>query len=331
MLRVSGPLIAGSVILLSAIIAGSLYSKGVAAANPFKDKGLLSRGLGLPPIWLFYNTGDVNARSWADFGARSSRALNSPYLNLAYDAITRHNADKYRIEVINGVSGLAELLGWEALPEPIRSAGEGGAERNLNGSEMNWVRAAVLARFGGLWLEPSSACLRGFGTLPADKIVFFGTDLDEAVAGPAGTRVPGFRAIWSPTAAHPIFVAWAADAWKQVSGRKAGHLGSAEKWSYLAFAAEKPDVVVSIGAELGRKGAARIQLDDLLETVSPDGELPFTVPEEAIYVPVPWAELDRRRHLGWFLRMSEEQIQESGLVLAALLGARGGPAEPVEA
>jgi hypothetical protein len=149
--------------------------------------------------------------------------------------------------------------------------------------------------------------------------MFFGTDLDEEIAGSAGTRVPGLRAVWAPAAGNPIFMEWAKDAWAQVSGRKAGHLGSAEKWSYMAFAGEKPDVVVNIEGECGRKGYRRIQLDTLLETVGDNGEMPFEITDKMIYVPIPWKELCRRRSLMWFLRMSEEQIEESELVIAALL------------
>jgi hypothetical protein len=78
-------------------------------------------------------------------------------------------------------------------------------------------------------------------------------------------------------------------------------------------------VVVNIEGECGRKGYRRIQLDTLLETVGDNGEMPFEITDKMIYVPIPWKELCRRRSLMWFLRMSEEQIEESELVIAALL------------
>jgi hypothetical protein len=309
-----GTWLAIGAVFITSVIVGSVMAKRENAANPFTDRGLLKRGAGLPPIWLFYNTGDINARSWADFGARSSRALNVPYLNLAYEAVVRHNSDNYRVEVINGVNGVAELLGWDAIPEPMKTA-----ERQMNVREMNWIRAAVLARFGGLWLEASSLCVRGFGKLPESEVMFFGTDLDESVVGDGGSRVPGLRAIWSPSAGHPVFVEWAADEYERVCGRKAGHLGSSEKWGYLAHTEGRGDVVVNVRAECGRgAGGKRIELDTLLET-SEDGSLLFSVPADAVYVPVPWRELCGRSSLAWFLRMSEEQIMESDLVVKWLL------------
>jgi hypothetical protein len=302
-------------VLVSAIIVGSIVSSNMKLANPFTDSSILLRGLGLPTIWLFYNTGDVNAREWADFGARSSRVLNVPYLNLAYEAILRNNAGKYRVEVINGVNGVAELLGWDAIPEPMRTA-----EREMNGREIDWIRAAILARYGGLWLEPSAITLRGFGSLPSDKIVFFGTDLDENIVGEGGSRVPGMRAVWAPKSGLPVFTKWAAAAHERVTKSMGGHIESGEKWHYIRFAEKNPDVIVNVAGECGRTEGVRIQLDDILG-IAEDGRVPFVTDSNSIFVPMPWKELTLRRSLEWFLRMSEEQIMESELVVKWLLDA----------
>ena len=299
--------IAAGSLLIASIVAGSILSKKINSTNPFTDRGLLQKGASLPPLWLFYDEDDVNDRGWADFGARSSHALNVPYLNLAYEAIVRHNSDNYRIEVINGVTGLAELLGWDAIPATIKSR-----QRIMTAREANWARAAILARFGGLWLESSSLCVRGFGPLPANKIIFFGTDLDEAVVGAGGTRIPGMRAIWAGKAGNPVFNAWAANA-----------AGSAtdEKTSYLMYAEGADDVIVNVEGECGRGPAQkRIEIDELLGT-SDDGRLPFAVSSGAVFVPMPWKELILRRSLEWFLTMTEKDIMESDLVVRWLLEA----------
>jgi hypothetical protein len=72
-------------------------------------------------------------------------------------------------------------------------------------------------------------------------------------------------------------------------------------------------------AELTRKGGAgrRIQLEDLL-TAGQEGELHFDITCATVYVPIPWPEIQERRAYGWFLRMSEEQILESDLVVSTL-------------
>ena len=38
--------------------------------NPFAPKNLLDKDMNLPVIWLYYDTSDVNARWWSDFGRR---------------------------------------------------------------------------------------------------------------------------------------------------------------------------------------------------------------------------------------------------------------------
>ena len=83
------------------------YSQHARMNNPYLDKKLLERGMDKPPIWLYYDTSDVNSRQWMDFGARSSRALHLPFLNLCYESIVKKNNQHYRIEVIGGLSGAA--------------------------------------------------------------------------------------------------------------------------------------------------------------------------------------------------------------------------------
>jgi hypothetical protein len=46
--------------------------------------------------------------------------------------------------------------------------------------------------------------------------------------------------------------------------------------------------------------------------------MPFEIGSLAVYVPLPWPELRDRRAFGWFLRMSEDQIAESDLVIRDL-------------
>jgi hypothetical protein len=71
------------VLLVSFAFSLGIYRKDIIE-NIFRDKNLLKKGLDLPVIWLYYDTSDVNSRWWADFGQRSSRVINVPYLNLCY-------------------------------------------------------------------------------------------------------------------------------------------------------------------------------------------------------------------------------------------------------
>lgn len=306
------------ILFILAVSVAFFYAKDLIKNNPFMDKHLLKRGMDNPPIWLYYDNSDVNSRQWLDFGARSSRALNMPFLNLCYETIVKQNKQDYRIEVISGLTGVAELLGgWDQLPPGLRDP-----ISPVNQAELNYIRAAILAKYGGLWLSPYSISLKGFGKLPEDKTVFFGTDLDETYSGSSGTSVPGFRAIWSPKPEHPMFKEWAAVAYARVAQKRGGEqIRGDEKWDFVRFTSNyiNTGIIIDPATEGMRKNdGKRIQLEDLLATGT-DGKLPFDLSAYTVYIPFPWPELRDREIFGWFLRMSEHQIMNSDIAVKYLL------------
>jgi hypothetical protein len=314
-------LLAVCLVLITAVVGGWVYVGGIRSEDPMQDRHLLRRGEDLPVLWVYVNASETNARHWADFGARSSRAINVPFLNLCYESCVKANGAQYRVEVISGLSDLAVRLGgWSALPTPLQNP-----QAVLRDPEMNWVRAAVLAKWGGLWVEPSAVWLRGIGELPKDRVVLFGTDDEQTFVGAAGTAVPSLRVAWSPTPQHKVWVDWEATARERLERRSGGSEfrrdEAADTAAAIAAAAARGEAIeVRAGAELTRKGAAgrRIQLEDLL-SAGQEGDLPFELTREAVYLPVPWPEILERRAFGWFLRMSEEQILESDLAISTIL------------
>jgi len=303
------------IVAVVAIAIGASVSQGMISENPFEAKDLFERGMNLPVIWIFYDTSIPNARGYADFNARSSRALNLPFLNLCYESIARQNAGQYRVEAVSGLAGLADKLGgWDKLPAKLQNP-----LVTLEPSDLAWIRAALLTKFGGLWVAPATICLRPFGALP-NIPVFFGTDTDESFAGTAGTAVPNFQVAWSPSPEHPLWAAWEAKSRQRLDSSGGGDTArGAQKWEYLAVSTMYPEIEVRPMAEIGRKGAAgrRIQIEDILAS-GQEGEMPFTISKLGVYVALPWPELRDRRVFGWFLRMSEDQIAESDLVIRDL-------------
>lgn len=308
------------IIAVVAIAVGATVSQGMVSNNVFEATGLTKRGMDLPCIWVFLDTSILNSRQYSDFGARSSRALNLPFLNLCYESIARQNASQYRIRAISGLAELAELLGdWKELPEKLQNP-----LATLEPSDFAWIRASILAKYGGMWVAPTTICLKPFGKMP-EKPVFFGTDSDETFVGTAGTPVPNFQVAWSPKPEDPLWVAWEAISKKRLNKSGGGDTArSADKWEFLALAARFPDIEVRPLAEVGRKGSAgrRIQIEDLL-AAGQEGDLPFEIGANAVYVPIPWPELRNRSNFGWFLKMSELQIAQSDLVIKDLYKAAG--------
>jgi len=308
------------IVAVVAIAVGASVSQGMISNNVFEAIDLTKRGMDLPCIWVFLDTSILNSRQHYDFGARSSRALNLPFLNLCYESIARQNASQYRIRAISGLAELAELLGgWKELPEKLQNP-----LVTLEPADFAWIRASILAKHGGMWVAPTTICLKPFGKMP-EKPVFFGTDTDETFVGTAGTPVPNFQVAWSPKAEDPLWVAWEAISKKRLNKSGGGDTArSADKWEFLALAARFPDIEVRPLAEVGRKGSAgrRIQIEDLL-AAGQEGDLPFEIGANAVYVPIPWPELRNRSNFGWFLKMSELQIAQSDLVIRDLYKAAG--------
>lgn len=302
-------------VLITAVIGGTLIVKHIRDDDSMQDSNNLSKGMDKPILWVYVNDSDVNSRWWADFGDRSAHVLNVPFLNLCYQSIVKGCASDYRIEVIGGLSDLAVRMGgWETLPTPLQNP-----QKIVREPELNWIRAAVLAKWGGLWVSPSTVFLKPLGPLPPDRTVFFGTDDEVTVSGAAGTPVPGLRVVWAPAPDIPLWVSWANKAVERLERRSGGSEFRHDEKADLADAlASGAAIEIRPMAELGRTATGkRIQIEDIL-AAGQDGVLPFAV-GSAVYLPVPWPEILERRAFGWFLRLSEEQILSSDLAISSIL------------
>jgi len=305
-------------VLIGAVAVATLWkgrnlSKGMSKKGTEITPEMLKIGMNLPVIWIFYNDSDVNSRNWSDFMARSSRVINIPLLNLCYNSIVKANGDKYRVQVVGGLQGVAELLGgWAALPFLLRNP-----KGRIGIAEEDWIRTALLAKYGGLWLSPSVVCLKGFGELPSDKVVAFGQDEESLY----GSDIPGFRALWSPFPAHPMMVDWE----QRIRDRLDNQLGGRQvrgdcKSEWAEFMANGAACEVRVKEELGRDSRTNKTLDlENLLAAGTGGRLPFAIPETAVYIPIPYNDLLDRRNFGWILRSTEEQIMESDLAIRYIL------------
>jgi hypothetical protein len=268
----------------------------------------LTMGLSNPTLWLFYNASDVNSRHWLDFGARSSYAINIPLLNILYERIVLLNGRQYNVRVLSGMDSVAEVLGgWDRLPTRLQKK-----KARVYVAEEDWIRTAILAKFGGLWLSPSVVALRPFGTLPADRVVTFGQDADS-----------GFNCLWVPKAGNPIFIEWEARIRRRLEEQTGGYQirgDSASDWKELsADAAEGQKIEVRPLEELARcKKGKKLELEDIFASGT-EGRLPFEVSATAKYMVIPYHDLLERSAWGWVLRMSEEQILSSDLALTHIL------------
>ena len=303
------------VVALTAALIGWAVVANTYQEDPMQDKNNLKRGSKLPVVWVFLNNSDVNSRSWYDFMGRSSRVINMPFLNLCYESIVAHTKGHYRVEVISGLADLAGRLGgWSALPEPLQNP-----DAFIREPELNWIRAAVLAKFGGLWVSPATLWIGDMNPLPKEKVVFFGMNTEETYA--TTTSVPALDVIWSPKPEHPVWVAWEKSVRERLNFRTGGsEFRHDERVDFADALKDFPDQIQVLRVpEISRKGAnrRRVELEDLITTTG-SAHAAFDIPKEAMFLPIPLAELQQREKFGFFLRMSEDQIIESDMVISHL-------------
>jgi hypothetical protein len=279
-----------------------------------------------PIIWVYIDDSDVNTRFWSDFGARSSRALNVPFLNLCYRTIQKAAGDNYRVELISGVADAISKLGGSSVsqsnrPIPERLLGYG-QKKMLTPLDEAYIRTAILERYGGLWVPLSTIFLRPLPILPTDRAVFFGTNQSDLYSGSAGTAVPGHAVFWSPTPGHAVYTEWADMLQHRMEeGNGGSWIRGDDALDMDSLLAKYKDTAISTlpGAALDRKPNGKtIGIEDWLAHGT-GGELPFAINKDSIFMPVDYTELVRRRAYGWFLKMSESQISESDLVVKYLL------------
>jgi hypothetical protein len=299
------------------VAVGTAIAMNLKHVNSFQDDAFLERGLKTPTVWIYIDDSHVNSRWWADFGARSSRVYNMPFLNLCYETIVRACGTNYHVEVISGLSDAEARLGY--LPGPMRNK-----KLPLRDEEMTYLKVAFLEKYGGLWMTPATICIKSFPLLPKDKVVLFGSDPLETYAGNEGTSLPNQHALWSPQPKHTFFVEWKSILEERIERQPGGkEIRSDKNWDILFSGTGKQDIVVMPNIELTRKkGGRKIELEDIL-AAGTNGDLPFTIHSDAIYVPIPWPELLQRRMYGWFLRMNETQIMESDLAVTHLFKMAG--------
>ena len=305
-------LITFGILAVTAATAGVYYSNKLIEADAFNSKNLLNQGTDNPPLWLYYDQSEVNSRWWQDFGARSSRVLHVPFLNLCYQSIAIHCGQTYNIRVIAGLTDLATLLGgWSQLPKSLQNP-----LASVQEAEMNWIRAKILKTYGGLWITPSSIFIRDlidFSELK--KVVFVGNDNKDTYADSNGTVAPGTNMMYAPIKEHAICVELEKVARERLERREGGSQFRHDISNDLRDVMKNnfDDYIYIPEFELSRKpNGRRIELEDLLG----EGMIPITETQDVVYVPIPFYELKRRLNFGWFLRMSEEQIVNSNLVIS---------------
>jgi hypothetical protein len=281
-----------------------------------------------PTIWWFVDDSQVNARQWLDWGDRSTREPNEPYLQLCLERARTLWSGDFVIEPVIGRVAALRLLeeGKAALPSDFKGPADEGLKIPLEADRcppdlwMPWCRATFLATFGGFWMDgsvlPVSGNLKG-RIVGADALTF-GSDPDEGLsAAEQVTPAAGRSAGWASLPQHPVWAGLARDLSALISeGDQSWGAPEARRALRTLWDKHCSGVIrVDRTAEVSRdRYGRRLELDTLLgSTEWANGSL-----EGGVWVSLPDGrhELERATHWNWFTRMSVDQIRESDFVWA---------------
>lgn len=299
---------------IAVVVLGAAYGvrEQVKGLLGFTDTAVaLGAAGGKPTIWWYVDDSQANAREWLDWGNRSTREPNEPYLKICQARALALWGDSFVVEPIIGrVAALTHLkeAGVEIPPEVLRTP---------PALWMAWCRAAFLSARGGLWLDGSVLPI-GSGVDLRDRCIgrdalTFGTDPDEGLSDTKGSAAAaGPSAGWAATPGHPVWrgqlrdvsalVAEGAQSWSAPEARRS--------LRYLWDKHFSGTVSVDRAAEVSRdRYGRRLELETLLGTT----EWQEGSTKGGLWVPLPEGRdgLERASPWLWFTRMSVDQIRES--------------------
>ena len=299
--------------VVAATVAVAYYLQhDFAAGSP--ANGFLSSNK--TPLWWVVDDSQANGRQWLDFGNRTTREPNEPYLALCLERAKAALGDQFDLRVLVGRDAVYRVLGSDedfcAKQRSIPPA-----------FWLSWCRSALLSRFGGLWMDgsvlvlPAASGLRLKERLEGKPVLMFGTDAAENLA--SGSAAAGASAGWSAIAHHPMWTGLERDltalidqgapSWSAVEARR----GLRTLWEKHCSGMTEVDREVEVGRDpYGR----RLELETLLGST----KLEFPISGQGMWVIFPDGRdgLERASPWLWFTRLSRDQILESKFVWAKL-------------
>ena len=278
-------------------------------------------GVGVKPvIWWYVDDYQVNTKEWMSFEDRATRVPTEPYLRLCLKKAQRLWGEDF--DVVPVIGRRAALARLTQVPD--------GAMRCPPALWFPWLRSAMLAQLGGLWLDgsvlPLAPGLRQ--RVMNHAVLTFGADADEELAAAAqdgadGGPAAGRSAGWAATPGHPMWVGLANDigaviqegdqSWSSFEARRSLRFLWSKHCSGMTRVDRKAEVSRSIYGK-------RLNYEHLFElTEWPTGTL-----KDGLWLPLPDGrdKLEMATPFLWFTRMSEEQIRESDFVWARLATGR---------
>lgn len=275
---------------VAVLVVGVVYGSQIEGIN----------GSLIPIVWWHVDDFQVNTKEWVSFEDRATHEPNEPYLRLCLR----------KAQALSPTFRVEPVIGRAAAIQRLKSAGctiPAGAERCPPALWMAWVRCAMLAHLGGLWLDGSVLVIASGAEVHrrlTHAAMSFGTDPDEVLlTKDAG---PGRSAGWAAAPGHPMWTGLAKDIGAVIQAGDQSW-SSFEARRSLRYLMDKYQGPIDRKAEVSRSVyGKRLNYEDLFETT----DLPT---EGGLWVPLPDGrdKMNTASAFLWFTRLSEEQILES--------------------
>lgn len=313
-------------ILLLLIIgyAYSMYSGKLNSDTEKEERDLIQKFLAndvnkmdrkKPFLWIPVEY-DVNERQWLNFGSRNTTNLNQPYLYLTIRSIIDKCGDSFNICIIDDNVFNKLIPNWtihvSRLTEPLRCH-----MREL-------AMAQLLNKYGGMRLPPSFVCFE-------DLITLYELGVNRETASGGGVFVAEMvsKSIISSTITFaPCSKIMGCRKDSEVMGKYIEYLevlvskdytddmdfeGKISKWFFNNVSNGAVNIIKPELFGAKKSDDSPVVIENLMSDTN------MELSKESFGLYIPSAELIKRRHYGWFVRMSPAQVLQSNTQIAKYL------------
>jgi len=267
-----------------------------------------------PFLWIPVEY-DVNERHWLNFGSRNTTNLNQPYLYLTIRSIIDKCGDSFNICIIDDNVFNKLIPNWSihvsGLTEPLRSH-----MREL-------AMAKLLDKYGGMRLPPSFVCFEdlitlyelGINTGTASGGVFIAEIVSKNITSSSIAFAPCSKIMGCKKDNEVMkkYIEYLEILVSKDYTDDMGFDGKISKWFHNHVSSGEINIIKAelVGAKKADDSA--VLLDNLMSDTS------MELSSESFGLYIPSDELIKRRHYGWFVRMSPTQVLESNTQIAKYL------------
>lgn len=302
------------VLLLLLIIIGIAYTKYMNKLN-FKqekeDMDLIKEFLTgdiekmdrkKPFLWIPLDY-EINERNWLNFGSRNTTNLNQPYLYLTIRSIIEKCGDSFNVCLIDDNVFNKLIPNWtlrvSRLSNPLR-----GHLRELG-------MACLLQMYGGLRLEPSFICFENlypmFINMMQSNHVFVSELVSRTITSTTNKFYPNVKIMGCVKNCEVMmeYIKYLEGEVSRDFTNRMDFEGLISRWFDKQIKEGNCGIIKAEYLGVKKDDENPVTVEDLM------GDGAIDISNKAVGIYVPGDELLVRRHFGWFVRMSPDQVLES--------------------